>query len=283
MVKKIFMTRFLIIVTISFSICYSCNRHKQDILSKDKLIEILADLHLSDGILDQSEYKKYHLYDTVIYQEYIYEKYGVSKADVDSSIAYYASELEDITEIYEKVTELLQHKSAMLSDSLKNVSGETESVDLWNMKTRWEMPRDGIHENIPVDIKISKPGTYTFKADFKVYPDDGSVNPRVNLYFFKEDSSSKNGIKSYFKPEFLDKNAVFKSVTITNILHDTSFTHIKGQVLSHTNMNDLSWRKHSEVKNIKLLFDPLQEEEKEIKDSIPPGPDSNLVNVNVKE
>ena len=59
------------------------------------------------------------------------------------------------------------------------------------------------------------------------------------------------------KKKPLEKQEAFQSITIIEELNDTSYTHIRGQILSHTNVSaDEVWKKHAEVKNIILYYNP---------------------------
>ena len=95
--------------------------------------------------------------------------------------------------------------------------------------------------------------------DFKIYYDDESQNPRLNLYFYKKDENNVRGRRKYWKSVFLEKDEMFKPITIIENLIDTSYTHIRGQILSHTNVSaDKLWKKHAEVKNITLYYEPVK-------------------------
>lgn len=249
MYKVIF---FLFILFLASS-CFNKTR----IVPEQDMINIMADLHLADGILEAKGMKKYHQYDSVYYHEYVYQKYGYTKAEFDSSIVYYIGEPEILKTIFKSVSEELQKQSAILSDSLAKKKKELKRENIWNIRSTWELPADGKHEKIEFEIPTKGKGKYTLSAKIKIFEDDKSDNPRINIYFYKNDSNNTYGTRQYFRHTFLNKDNEFASHLISNELTDTSFTHIKGQILGHTNIDNQSWFKHAIVEDIKLYFKPL--------------------------
>ncbi len=77
---------------------------KRYLISRNKFVNILVDMHTMDAIMNGSEYyRKYEAGDSVnIYQE-IFDKYDVSKADFDSTIVSYTRRPDLYMNVYDEV------------------------------------------------------------------------------------------------------------------------------------------------------------------------------------
>lgn len=94
-------------------------KHNADILPLDKLERVLYDYHLAQVMVNDMPSSERYQKD--LYFEYVYNKHGVTKAQLDSSLVYYARYPEGLSVIY-----------ANLSDKLK---GELSRID--NTDTGW--------------------------------------------------------------------------------------------------------------------------------------------------
>jgi hypothetical protein len=243
-------TLFLIAILV-----FSCGK-KNVIIPAGDMVEILVDLYMADAAVDHSKYRQFRKYDTVMYQGYVFEKYGYNKADFDTTIAYYARNLEEMQKIHDQVIEVFQKRILAISDSLHLAQNIVPREDIWNRKNGWKLPGDGPREDIDFEIPTRGMGTYTFNADIKLYSDDESDNPKVAIYFYKTDSTKTFGKRIYFNSEFLKKDNTFHNYSITQELRDSTYTEIRGQVLGHTNVGEENWKKHAEVQNITFFFEP---------------------------
>lgn len=94
-------------------VLFSCGRGRPDsssgILSEDKMTELLIDTHLADAILysdnSKSEDKQYK---GLYYYPSILEKNGITKARMDSSVAWYMRHPEAYARIYDRVMKELE-------------------------------------------------------------------------------------------------------------------------------------------------------------------------------
>lgn len=246
------MNRYLIFFIIAL-LFINCNRYKKTI-PKDDFIKILADIHLADATLEGTELRKFRKYDTVVYHDYIFKKYGYTKAEFDSTISYYSHHLSETQDLYDKVIEILKQKSLMLNDTANSVSDIRQN--LWDLKSSWTFPEDGSYEALEFAIPLRGRGKYTFEADIKLYSDDESENPRMNIYFYKPDSSNTYGERIYFNSVLLEKDEMFNKISVSKILIDTSFLYIKGSIISFTNIQNTNMKRHAEINNMAIYFEP---------------------------
>ncbi len=98
----------------------SCGRKsKKGLIPEDKLVPMLVDLHLTVAIQYSGEHLKIHSsVDSVDYYSYIFEKYGYTRADFDSTLAWYTRRPGDFVEIYDEVIMQLTR----INDSLKSLN-----------------------------------------------------------------------------------------------------------------------------------------------------------------
>lgn len=80
----------------------------EDIIERDKMVDILTDIHLSDAVLTTKKYQtSKHEYQIQGYYTYLYEKHGYTRAEIDSSIAFYSKYPNAYSELYDDVLEKL--------------------------------------------------------------------------------------------------------------------------------------------------------------------------------
>ncbi len=104
------------IITIAFSFlifmvgCSTVNIPDETI-EKDKMVEVLIDLHLADAVFSSKGFHDRNLPDkSQSYYSFVYKKHNVTKAQIDTSLFNYAKEPKVMTEIYDKVTKELKKR-----------------------------------------------------------------------------------------------------------------------------------------------------------------------------
>jgi uncharacterized lipoprotein NlpE involved in copper resistance len=91
-----------------------CNRqaHSKDIISEEKMVSLLVETHLSDAILAKDPATVDHKRDMALYvYPSVMEKYGITRAQMDSSVAYYVRNPKIFVRIYDKVIKELERRS----------------------------------------------------------------------------------------------------------------------------------------------------------------------------
>ena len=112
MTKKLIVPFLLILLAFN-----SCNsekaKSKAGILSEKTMAELLVDTHITDAILyldtaraDDKRDKALYYYPSVL------EKYGITQAQMDSSVAWYMRNPEAYARIYEQVIKDLEKRKA---------------------------------------------------------------------------------------------------------------------------------------------------------------------------
>jgi len=112
------MYRFIIFL--SLFLFLSCDAKKKPpkkyLLTRDQIIPVLVDLHLTFGIQATYEFHELtRLYDSIDVHSAVLKKHNVEKAAFNSTISYYSDNPEHLINIYDEVIMQL----SKLQDSIK--------------------------------------------------------------------------------------------------------------------------------------------------------------------
>lgn len=171
----------------------SCWERKQvDVLSPKKLQEILYDYHLTQVMVNDLPSSERYKKD--LYFDYVYEKHGVTSAEIDSSLVYYARYPETLSEMYENL-------SSRIAKSLEYIENEKDlikphepiavagdSANLWYETPVKEMYSSmiGNHFNfsIPSDSNFKAFDEFEWSGDVLFIPEEyDSINKYLHISF----------------------------------------------------------------------------------------------------
>ncbi|MEA3318099.1 MAG: DUF4296 domain-containing protein, partial [Bacteroidota bacterium] len=105
------------ILIVFFILLVGCNKNKTPdyVIPKDDFISILVDMHLLDGMVNESKVRKEILLnDTVNYYSQIFKNYDYTRSDFDTSIYYYSSNINVYDKIYKEVLNELNQMDTQL-------------------------------------------------------------------------------------------------------------------------------------------------------------------------
>jgi trehalose-6-phosphatase len=110
-IRKIAVILFL---SLFFACGTSVDKIPDNVLSKDKMKNVLIDIHMLEGVINVSGLSA----DTAnakykVMQAELFAKHGVKQVQFDSSMAYYARHLADMNEIYAGVIDSISVKEAL--------------------------------------------------------------------------------------------------------------------------------------------------------------------------
>ena len=106
-----------------------------EVLPSEKLEAVLYDYHLAQVMVNDLPHKERYRKD--LYFAYVYDKHGVTKEDVDSSLVYYARYPEGLSEIYVNLSQRIEADIKRLTEEeiplkvREAVAVVGDSVDLW--------------------------------------------------------------------------------------------------------------------------------------------------------
>jgi hypothetical protein len=234
-------------------LAFSCNTGlKKFIIPEKKLVQVLVDIHLADGIALTVPYSKAaQSLDSASLYNAVFSKHHVTRAMFDSTMAYYAQKPDKLQVIYSKVNSILSKKDSDLEAGSGEPTAE-KKILIWQDNKTYILPQMGNINKVEISLPVSKPGLYTVSAKIKLFDDDQTVAPRMTLFFWF-DNGSPAGYREYFRNSPLTRDGRTGTYTVTHKLTNTKITHIKGYLLDHSNPDSL-FTKHAMVSDIKVYF-----------------------------
>lgn len=170
----------------------SCGeKHRRaDVLAPKKLEAILFDYHLAQVMINDlpstERYKK------DLYFDYVYDKHGVTSAEVDSALVYYARYPEALSEVYENLSVRIKNTQKRLAEedtqfeSHMPVAVVGDSADLW-YETRVKLMYPSVLGNrfnftVPSDTNFKANDRFEWSGEVMFLPDEAdSVNHYLHL------------------------------------------------------------------------------------------------------
>ena len=243
---------FIIFLMLTFS-CADKEKtiRKKDIIPKEDLIIILADIHIADGIMNMPKYlNKYPGRDTLSNYNDIFINHGYSREIFDKTLKYYANHPDDFELLYDDVLSNLSKFESEINSQRFAIDNSDNSSNLWKDAMEWKLPQNGKRNKITFSIPIDKQGFYIIRVRIKMNKDDASVNPRLSAYFWY-DNGTGNGKRYHFPETKIKKNDTWRYYIISLKTRDPKITHLKGFILNDDN-DGTDWEKNVEVENISI-------------------------------
>jgi hypothetical protein len=241
-----------VVAGLAIAIMFSCIGRRNYIIPKKKLIPVLVDMHLADGMALVIPYSSSTLkLDSAELYSAVFSKHHVTKVMFDSTMAYYIQKPDKLQAIYLEVNAILSKMESDLE------SGKAEPVPekkilVWQENKTYILPQMGRRNKVEISIPASKPGIYTLSVRIRLYEDDQTVAPRITLFFWFDNGTPK-GYREYFRTMPLTKDGKTDTYTVSNKLINSNITHIKGYLIDHSNPDTL-FIKHAIVSDIKVFF-----------------------------
>ncbi len=236
----------LILVLLAF---VSCSGDKKYIIPEKKMASLLVDIHLADEIgTSRYELDPEMDLDSAGLYGWVFSKHGVTRAEFDSSMLYYAGKPDVLNRIYTKVIAGLSKMEAELA---KAEQEESDKTVVYEDKTIYRLPAGGFTNKIPFDVPLTGPGEYVLKARIMIHRTDQSVNPHITAYYWYDDGTPE-GARDYFKPVSLKKTGRADMYSVSKRFTNPKFTNLKGYILDHDNA-DTSFIKNASVMEISVL------------------------------
>jgi len=174
---------YILIVLITFS-CSRNNNFSEDIIPKDTMALVLADLHIADATLSVISNEKNFKTPNNYYFSLL-KKYNISKARLDSSISYYSKNGDEFDKIYEEIMFIISKKEA----TTKTEKDDKLDLKKYNLAISTKLSFDDKNLNTLTDNKSSiKSRTGKFSTLF----DEKIQNSKKYEYTIKESISEVN-------------------------------------------------------------------------------------------
>ena len=112
--EKMKITAVILLVIFLFS-CDSGNKTPDYVISHDDMVNIIIDIHLTDGLLTHNKVRrKLAKKDTLNYYDAILNNYGYTRADFDTSVYFYSKNINEYDNIYDEVLNRLNEMETKL-------------------------------------------------------------------------------------------------------------------------------------------------------------------------
>ena len=104
------LTYFVIAVVIFLSSCTAPSKEKpENLIEKDKLVEILTDIHLADAYLESRSLTDLKIAkDSASYYTFLYKKHNISRGQFVETMNYYSEYPAELEGVYEQVMAILK-------------------------------------------------------------------------------------------------------------------------------------------------------------------------------
>ena len=154
------------VVLLAFSLTACKVKRPETVLPDAKMENVLYDYHIAKAMGEEVPYNE--SYKRVLYIESVFKKYGITQADFDSSMVWFARNPEVLTKIYEKVNVRLKAERdginhlIALRDNKPKESLPGDSIDVWIWQHIYQLT------GMPLDNKI----TFTLPSDTNFHDRD---------------------------------------------------------------------------------------------------------------
>lgn len=243
-------------VLLLFASCKGVNR--KYIIPERKFVSFLVDLHIAEAIGVQSRNvmdPEFEIDSASLYGS-VFRKYNVSQAMLDSTLLFYGRKPRKFKKIYETVsTRLLSLEQELLKE--EKALEEARTDVLWKSDSVYVFREGG--DKIEFIVPLKGPGLYTVSANVKMMPDDAALDPRMSVYFWRQDSTADGDRLHFMEVRYLLRNGTDRTYKSVKRLDSTDYTHLRGFVSNYSNA-DTFFRRNMVVKDIVVSkqIDPLK-------------------------
>lgn len=180
-------------------------KRPKTVLSDAQMENVLYDFHIAKAMGEDIPYNE--SYKRVLYMESVYKKHGISQADFDTSMVWFARHPETLTKIYEKVNERLKAQREginhliALRDNKPKESKPGDSIDVWIWQHIYEltgMPLDNkITFALPSDTNFKDRDTLKWTVRFRFVggKPDSVLAPSMAMQILYEKDTVSNLLK----------------------------------------------------------------------------------------
>ena len=167
-----------------------CRLQPRGVMATKELKAVVRDMLLLDGSMPYNRQQNDSLYKLA--QEAVFDKHGITRAEYDSSMIWYAENAQLLTTIYDELEAEFKEKGALLDSAIVDSTElyrlrYVQATSLWNSSSRFVIPRKNAYYYRSQTLHGIVPGdTIDFKASI-LPPLDGSQE--IELTLFLKDSS----------------------------------------------------------------------------------------------
>lgn len=149
--------KFILILAIVGLTLSGCSKRPKNILSEDKMVEVMVDLQIAEAY-ERSGYSNEYLQgkERELLGRGVLMHHGVSVEEMDSTLAWYGRNMDEYPKLYKKIDAELnkrQHKYAKAAGESEN---EGSSADLWPYSRHFVLDNRSLTDGLIVDIPVTE-------------------------------------------------------------------------------------------------------------------------------
>jgi len=243
--------RGMMVFLLSVLLLSSCSDRK--LIPRKDFISILTEIYLSRSYFSFEGIYNPVWQDSIPYNRHIVERHGYNWAQFDSTVSWYCSRPRRFQEIYETVIRNLNELDRKIYEELDPPS------ELWAGDTVHFLFGDNGRDSVAANVLLRGVGSYVLSARIRVYPQDESINPRIELYLWRADTTAYGVFDTLWIAPLRRDGLMYEYRFERTLLPGNEFTHLRGNWL-HSDRNDVDtlWTKHAEIKDISVYHIPIR-------------------------
>jgi len=235
------------IICIVLVLLASCKN--RSIIPKNDFISILTDIYLSRAYFSSEGIYNARWNDTIPYNHHIVARHGYRWEQFDSTVSWYCSRPKKYQDVYETVMVNLNELDKLISQELD------PPTELWTGNSAFYLPAESEHDSIAASVLLKGVGSYVISAKIRVYPHDMSLDPRIEMYLWRADTTDY-GVRDTLFIVPLRKDGLLYEYRMERTLYPgNEFTHLRGNWL-HCSRNDTILQRRAEIKDISVYHIP---------------------------
>lgn len=252
------MTRLALFILILFSLIEgACSRRTDKLdhsymIPEKELVSILTDIYISDGLLTLPKiHDMYSSLDSVTAYIQVIEKHGYSKATWDKTLKYYfIRKPKTLINIYDKVLGILSERESLEEKAV--LVEQARISNLWKGKDLYYYPELSTTDSTRFDLNLTVAGTFALEFTTTLFPDDQSLNTRLNAYTCNADSL-ETGKKKYVRAINYIKDGRPHTYRIVISVPEKSKLQFRGNLFYFDNHPD-DGEKHMIIRTISFTY-----------------------------
>ncbi len=147
---------YILSIFIGIALFSSCSSTPDEVLSQEKMAQVLADIHIGESIVELERSKFYNdsLKKTV--KQSILLKHGITQEQLDTSFVWYGHNIEKYVEVYDRVIEIIDDEIKHIDLDKKenvNVAIDGDSIDCWQWVRYYNINKYSATQYITFNLK----------------------------------------------------------------------------------------------------------------------------------
>ncbi len=147
-----FLPAILLITIISFG----CSRRPKDILSEDKMVEVMADIQIAEAYENSGDAHSFlNGKSREMLGRGVLMHHGISVEEMDSTLAWYGRNMDEYAKLYKKVDAELYRRQQKYARAAGESENMGSSTDLWPYAHHFVVDNNSLTDGIIVNIPVT--------------------------------------------------------------------------------------------------------------------------------